>query len=110
MWQERGLDAITMIREPVERFASAFEHARDGTDLYRDTDMMDVAQTFANLSDFVTSLMHVPRNATRESRHAWELLEHRERGQQFRAQSEWLDGDMERTHVSCYSRTQAMAK
>ena len=99
-WQAAGLDTLVVLREPLERFASAFAHARNGTEIYLTTHMQRQAQAFS-LPVFIDAL----RNETHpQAAAAWNLLLHREGGQQFREQAAWLTGDPLRTHVVCYDK------
>jgi hypothetical protein len=116
---------LLVLREPADRFISAFHYAKHGSDLMpRDTQhMAAIASLFATTGGFVEALRHESRrvvfgnilvepgdrpNDTLSSA-AWKLLVHREGGVQFRATSWWLDASYERHRaVACYTSSPAL--
>jgi len=100
-FQKQGMHAIATLREPLERFASAFAYSANGSDVHPQQDKQELARRFDTLSSFVDALRG--RAGDEPSDAAWELLLHREHGRQFRAQVDWVaDGDPARTHYVCY--------
>lgn len=110
-WQQRGFHTIVVLREPVDRFRSAFDYAAFGSEKYQSNRDWRLARVFGNASSFARSLS-LKRPHTSEtapaiadptpSSIAWDVLKHREHGVQFRPAARWVDGDPRRRSVVCY--------
>ena len=106
-WHKMGMRSIAIIREPVERFVSAFDYAKGGSEIHKGQELsapgkyLEVFQRFTCAADFVNALAdkgHWSHAA------AVEALTKREDGRQFRNQTAWIKGaPRNRVTIGCYS-------
>ena len=123
-WQRRGFHSILVLRDPVDRFRSAFDYAAFGSDKYSNRDWR-LGRHFGNASGFAASLRNTKYDdllssssssssslsSSRDSGAvAWNVIKHREHGVQFRPAVRWVDGDAKRRTVVCYNGQQQLHK
>lgn len=99
-WQQMFPDFKTMVilRNPVDRFVSAFNYAKFGTkdDLdNRSGHRRDLFLKFKNVSSFVTALQKKEKSAI-------QALRLREGGRQFEHAYKFLDGNPKKRILFCY--------
>ena len=99
-WQKKGYHTVAILRDPAERFRSAFDYARGGSEKYATTHMAAEAAKFADANAFANALR---ADTKTRSNLAWKIVKLREKGVQFRAASSWLNGNATKRHVVCYS-------
>jgi hypothetical protein len=94
---------LVVLRDPVDRFASAYRYAFAGTveDANGGRHLRAEIQRFPTVESFVQALMV---NDT-VARH---VIQRREDGIQFRSMKAWLDGDPTRRLHVCYSPNLAL--
>ena len=99
-WQRLGYESVVVLRDPAERFRSAFDYARGGSEKYATTHMSGEAAKFADVNDFADALRSGQASM---SNLAWQIVQLREHGIQFRAAATWLNGNATKRHVVCFS-------
>ena len=108
------MDSLLVIREPVSRFISNFNYAREGSDVAGGHELRlrgkhtSGFRSFRNVGEFIDALSEPNRGIdgsdnSHLTRLAWESAQRREGGLAFRRQIFWVsNATRARLHFMCY--------
>lgn len=106
--QDDGLDAIAVIREPLDRFESAVNYWRSGSNTIKLSARQTKTKTMISSMQAFVNALRDPEHALHQM--AWSVMRTGDpdlrniEGYHFDKQVSWINGDMRRTHLICFDQ------